>query len=123
MTFKVVGSEPLVARLQLRLTAGEKQRVVDDAELAGLTVSEFIRRRALGRPVLAAIDLQMQRELHRIGGLLKHVHNESRGAYSSLTAAMLGELRDCIHQIDQATVSRSAWPGERAGREGSEGLP
>ena len=102
MTFKVEGSEPLVARLHLRVTPGEKQRVVEDAELAGLTVSEFMRRRALGRPVLAAVDLQLQRELHRIGGLLKHVHNESHGAYSSLTAAMLVELRNCIQRIDEA---------------------
>lgn len=123
MAFKVVGSEPLAARLQLRLTPGEKQRVVDDAELAGLTVSEFIRRRALGRPVLAAIDLQMQRELHRIGGLLKHVHNESRGAYSSQTAAMLVELRTCIQRIDEATLSHSAWRGTGEASEGAEGRP
>ena len=59
--------------LTLRVSAEEKSRVEAQAALAGLSASEFMRRRIFGgRPVVAASDEAMLRELRRVGGLLKH---------------------------------------------------
>ena len=59
--------------LTLRVSAEEKQRVGEQAALAGLSVSEFMRRTVFGgRPIVAAADEAMLRELRRVGGLLKH---------------------------------------------------
>ena len=59
--------------LTLRVSADEKMRVEAQAALAGLSASEFMRRRIFGgRPVVAAADEAMLRELRRVGGLLKH---------------------------------------------------
>lgn len=101
MPFHLRGTEPLSAVVNVRLTSAEKQRLRDDAETAGVSVSELVRRRYFGRPLLAAADLTMIRELRRIGGLLKHVHTESGGAYSQATAAVLVELRKQIEALSQ----------------------
>jgi hypothetical protein len=91
--------EQLTALVRLRLKPSEKQRIRDDADLAGLTISEFMRRRSLGRPIMPAADLAVVRELRRLGGLLKHVHVESGGAYSERTAAAIDDLRRCVDRI------------------------
>ena len=68
--------------LRLRLTASEKERLREDADLAGLSMSELVRRRYFGRPIIANADAIMIKELRRLGGLVKHVHNESNGVNS-----------------------------------------
>jgi hypothetical protein len=99
MPFKPQGSAPLDEVVNVRLTAAEKERLKEDADLAGLSVSDLVRRRSFGRPVIAAADAVMLRELRRIGGLLKHVHVDSDGAYSQLTAAALLEVRAYISKL------------------------
>jgi len=64
-----------------RVTSREKSRISEQAEMAGLTVSEYLRRRFLGgRPIVAHTDAVMIRELKRIGGLLKHNFETLRDA-------------------------------------------
>jgi len=36
-------------------------------------VSEFVRRRMMGKPVVSRSDLQMINEVRRLGGLQKHL--------------------------------------------------
>jgi len=60
-------------RRTLRLSATEDARLAEEAAFAGLTVSEYMRRRFFGgRPILAQTDASVLRELRRMGGLLKH---------------------------------------------------
>jgi len=56
MPFTVQGLEPLDAVVNVRLTASEKARLREDADLAGLSVSELVRRRYFGRPIVAHAD-------------------------------------------------------------------
>ena len=88
MVFKKLGSENLSAIVNVRLSMAEKQKLRDDADIAGLSISELIRRRYFGRPVIANSDVVMVRELRRLGGLLKLVHLESEGSYSKSTACI-----------------------------------
>ena len=61
------------ARRTLRLSAEENERLVRQADAAGISVSEYIRRLCFGgRPVTSRTDSQTIRELRRLGGLLKH---------------------------------------------------
>jgi len=87
---------PLDACLEFRLRQAEKDEIQENAALAGMTMSEYIRRRALGRPVLAAADIAVVRELRRLGGLAKHLHVNSGGVYSKETADVLVALRAYI---------------------------
>jgi hypothetical protein len=83
-------------RLTIRLTPVERAELAAAAETAALTVSEYIRRRSLGRRVAAPhalTDLQTLGELRRLGGLIKHLATTGRGAPDDLRAA-LTELRE-----------------------------
>ncbi len=55
-----------------RVSEKDRKDLVEQASAAGLSVSAYIRRRALGHPVLSRADAAMIRELRRQGGLIKH---------------------------------------------------
>ncbi|WP_320534686.1 plasmid mobilization protein [Robbsia andropogonis] len=101
MPFAVKGAEALTEKIAVRLTPDEKTRLRDDAELAGVSVSELVRRRYFGRPIVANADMVMVRELRRIGGLLKHIHNTTDGVYSRETAQALVEITGQIKKLSQ----------------------
>ena len=57
----------------IRVTLGEKNRLLQQADIAGLSLSEYMRRRFFGgRPLIAQADATMVNELRRVGGLFKH---------------------------------------------------
>jgi len=99
LVFKTLGNDPLDAMLRLRLTAREKERLHEDADLAGLSMSELVRRRYFGRPIIANADAVMIKELRRLGGLVKLVHTESNGVNSKATAEALGALKAYIESL------------------------
>lgn len=77
--------------LTLRVSVEEKQRVEQQAAIAGLSASEYMRRNVFGgRPIVAAADEAILRELRRVGGLLKHhfVTAQSVGLGEELSAAL-----------------------------------
>jgi len=96
MPFRKLGQAALTRRLDVRAAPAEKVELRSIAEVAGLSVAELVRRRALGRPVVARTDATTIRELRRLGGLLKKVHVDSGGAYSAATADALVELTRAI---------------------------
>ncbi len=101
MPFETKGVEPLDAVINVRLTTAEKGRLKEDADLAALSMSELVRRRYFGRPIIANADAVMLKELRRIGGLLKHVHNESSGVYSKDTAEALSALKSYMGKLSR----------------------
>ena len=101
MPFEKLGLEGLDAFLNVRLTPAEKERLKEDAGLAGLSMSELVRRRSFGRPIIANADVATIKELRRLGGLLKHIHNQSDGAYSRETAAALVAVRTYIEELSR----------------------
>ncbi|RFP08281.1 MULTISPECIES: MobB mobilization protein [unclassified Duganella] len=99
MPFEKRGEEPLDAVINVRLTKTEKARLLEDADLAALSMSELVRRRYFGRPILASVDHAMLRELRRLGGLLKHLHNQGGGALHRDTASVLAALKAYIERL------------------------
>lgn len=94
-----VSTDPLDAVINVRVSQSEKNELRDAATAAGMTLSAYCRRRFLGRVVMAHTDRVMIRELRRLGGLLKKVHVDSRGAYSQQTAAALDVIRKTIERL------------------------
>ena len=79
--------------ISLRVTPQEKARLKDQASIAGLSVSEYMRRKFFGgRPVIAKTDECMVRELRRVGGLVKHNFETLRQA---------GGDQDCYNQLSE----------------------
>ena len=92
-------TEPLTERIGVRVTAGEKAWLREDAALASLSVSELVRRRYFGRPVLARADHAMVRELRRLGGLLKSIGTESGGTQPQQTEEVLRAVVTAIERL------------------------
>ena len=89
-------------RIALRISEKEAQEVKEQAEASHLTLSEYARRRLLGKRIVAQADMNMLAELRRLGGLLKHIHNETRGVYSELTANTIRDLGTYAKTLERA---------------------
>jgi len=64
------------SRFEMRLTAAERLQLRDEADLAGMSISELLRKRAIGKTIHVATDFVMIRQLRRLGGLQKHAMNK-----------------------------------------------
>ncbi len=89
------------SRFEMRLTAAERKQLHEDADLAGMSVSELVRRRALGKTIHAASDLMMIRELRRLGGLQKYAMNKlaQHGEHADECIATIRTLRAAIERV------------------------
>lgn len=84
-----------------RTTKNELDIIRENAKLAGLTNSEYVRRRALKIQVVAKVELNILSELKRLGGLIKHLYNESNGLYNTETAEALNALTLYIRTLER----------------------
>ena len=91
--------DSLDAVVNVRVSQAQKRALREAAEIAGLSLSSYCRRRCLGHAVVAHADRAIIRELRRIGGLLKFIHTQSDGAYSAQTAGALRELREAVRRL------------------------
>ena len=96
-------------KITFRLTESEYAQISDDLAVCGFTLSSLVRKRLLGIRVASRADLAVLSELRRLGGLLKHIHNETRGAYSGLTAQAIKDLSAYARVL---TEKRRAIPPE-----------
>lgn len=88
------------SQINARVTSKELSEVKEAAQLYGLSVSEYTRRKLLGlRLPKPKSDAAMIRELNRLGGLLKLVHTESNGIYSKDTAEAIQAIRKYIEVL------------------------
>lgn len=89
------------AIIGVRFTLDERQIINGEADICGLSISSFIRAKSLGKRIAPKTDLKVLAELRRLGGLLKHIHNETNGIYSVFTT-------DCLKEIAAYTRKLSA---------------
>jgi hypothetical protein len=85
--------------------------IAGQAEISHLTMSEYIRRRVLGKRVVSQADMAVLAELRRLGGLLKHVHLETRGAYSELTANAIRAIESYGKTLERTHKERNGGTG------------
>ena len=94
------------SRRTLRLTGEEDARLSGQAAIAGISVSEYMRRLFFGgRPLVAKTDGQTIRELRRLGGLLKYNFEAVRekGGRNELAelSATLNAIRAVIERLSE----------------------
>ena len=99
-------------RIYARLTEQEYADVLEQADAVALSRSEYLRRRLFGRRVVPKTDLRVLAELRRLGGLLKHIHNETRGAYSDLTVEAIQALTAYARSLERTAGSDCKNPVE-----------
>jgi hypothetical protein len=66
-------------RVEFRITEEEKAIIRDQADRASLTMSEYVRRTALGKRILSTLDQKAAGELARLGGLQKYLLKQIKG--------------------------------------------
>jgi hypothetical protein len=76
MPFTSRSIDRATSRFEMRLTASERVLLCEEADLAGMSISELVRKRTFGKTIHAATDLMMIRELRRLGGLQKYAMNK-----------------------------------------------
>lgn len=97
-------------RLNLRLTLAEVEHLRDQAEAAGLPLSEYARRRVVGHVVVPApqrVDAALVSEINRVGvnvnQLARAIHIDPvKPRFSSDWRVVLGELRQVLAKVASA---------------------
>jgi hypothetical protein len=105
------GQKRIGRRIGLRVLDEEWLKITEQAEVSHLTVSEYIRRRIFGKRVVPQADLAVLAELRKLGGLLKHVHLETRGAYSERTADAIRALEAYARKLERSHDERNERKG------------
>ncbi|PAP74563.1 plasmid mobilization protein [Rubrivirga marina] len=97
-----------------QVTSVERDQIREAASQAGLSVSEFLRRRALGRPVVPLADAAARKALRRIGVNLNQLVRRANagGATEAKAQAAIAEVRAAVARV-----------GRAAGDDGLEGTP
>jgi hypothetical protein len=95
--------------LLIKLLSQEKEFIRQQAHLAGLTVSEFIRKCALYRPIRSQVSREVAAELSKLFGLQKHLLMEIKGlpneeALRSELNTVLSELHTALTTFNKNTV-------------------
>ena len=98
-------------RIAMRVSEEEALEIKGQAEASRLTLSEYGRRRLLGKRVVSQADMNVLAELRRLGGLLKHIHNETRGTYSELTADAIRNLGGYCKTLERAHRNKKSEDG------------
>ena len=93
--------EFLTEHINIRVTPKERIQIQEQAEISGLTVSEYSRRRISGCYIPSKIERGMLYELRRQGGLLKHLFNEAQGMYSENFSDALNSVNLFIKKLEE----------------------
>jgi hypothetical protein len=94
--------------LLIKLLSQEKDIIRQQAHLAGLTVSEFIRKCALNRPIRSQVSREVAAELSKLFGLQKHLLMEIKACPTRKNCAVNSTLcyRSCTRHLPPSTGTR-----------------
>jgi hypothetical protein len=82
------------------MSPNERDVVAEKADQCSLSISEYMRRCALGRAVSSRSDQEALRELRRQGGLIKHLAStDLQNAYEYRVALNL--IQETIKRFDR----------------------
>ena len=100
-------AESRTAQLHVLVTPAERSAVHRAAADAGLSVSAFVRRRALGQPVAARADAQARAALRRVGVNLNQLARaanaaEPTGAPPGVGLALAAKVEAAIIEVIKA---------------------
>jgi len=80
----------------LRLSPNEKEELEERAEEAGLSLSAYLRRRGLGKPMKAQIEKKAIKEINKVGVNLNQL---ARWANQGKGRAVESEIEDAIREL------------------------
>ena len=99
-------------RLEFRCDPEVRDHITIQAGKAGLTVSAFLRRVALGRVVPSIVDQAMVGELRRVGALLKHLYPKESTWTTDEKRRWWATRETLMALAARIEAARSRYPGE-----------
>ena len=102
------GGATRVLKVEVRVSADEKAGLQGSAAEAGLSVSEYVRRRSLGHPVTARADRETRVLLRRIGVNLNQLARAANAAASNAAASNAVDGRPAGGPEDNSFKTRVA---------------
>ncbi|MDT0632941.1 plasmid mobilization protein [Rubrivirga litoralis] len=91
------------ARVYVRVTAREKAGIEHEAKEAGLSASDYLRRRALDQPVEARVDAEARALLRRLGvnlnQLVRVAHRAGQVEHGDELGAVLAAVRAAVEGL------------------------
>ena len=101
-------------KITIRLSDSEHGKISNDAQELGVTMSSYIRAKALHGyiriPKYAKIDNELIGMLSKLGGLFKKVHIESGGVYRPHIPATIAKIQTVLatiqNQLECAKVNK-----------------
>jgi len=85
-------------RYGLRLSPREYEEIQDRAERAGLSVAEYLRRKALGRKIKTKVEEEAIRQVQKVGTNLNQI---ARWANEQRNKAVKSAAEDVIEDVKQ----------------------
>ena len=86
-------------KVELRVSAAEKADLRGSAREAGLNVSEYVRRRSLGQPVMARADRETRVLLRRIGVNLNQLARAANASGGEVAERQLGNALGHLRRV------------------------
>ena len=96
------------AQIAVRFTEEDYETITEQARAATIPLADYARRCILARRIVAKVDVAVLAELRRLGGLLKHVHVTSQGAYSEKTRDAITALESYARNLERDITSKRA---------------
>ena len=87
----------------IKLLSQEKDFIRQQAHLAGLTVSEFIRKCALNRPIRSRVSREVAAEISKLFGLQKHLLMEIKDLPNEV--GLRRELNSVLSELHTALAT------------------
>ena len=100
--------------IAIRLTLFQRDSVRASADAAGMSVSRYGRHRLLGYGVRAYTDAATQRELRRIGGLVRHTDDAITASADPAARNALRAVSDAAERLG-SPPPRRGWSDDMAG--------
>lgn len=100
MSFKK-SNNPKNMRFYIRFEENEKESLRQSARLCGMTMSDYVRKRALGKRIVPKVDVDVLNELRRQGGNLRDLLTNYRPIDAGVAKETLAAFREVVSIIDR----------------------
>lgn len=80
----------------------EREKIESLANECGMSIGSYLLKCGLNKKVSSKIDKKLISELSKLGGLQKHLFNESGGIYTKEYGDLLNEITSLITKIRES---------------------
>lgn len=86
--------------MKIKLTPARFKEVKEEADAAGLTISDYVRLKIEGVPIIAKVDISAVKELSKQGGNLRSLSKEIFDAdIKKKMWTVLQDMQTCVNKI------------------------